>query len=207
MKLHIGDHVVIISGKDKGKTGSILRVLASNGRIVVGGINMRTRHMKATPQRAGQKIQYEASIDISNIMLVDPKTKKRTRIGITTNEKGQKRRVAKVSGEELPIKKAGATTTKKTDEKDTKKTAKKTEKPAKKAEEAKEIREAKETKKETPVATEEISKPPAKKPFWKKMISFGDEASEDAAEDSHTNKDHSIPKDTPTAHRTTSRGS
>ena len=113
MKLHTGDHVVIISGKDKGKTGSILRVLASNGRIVVGGINMRTRHMKATPQRAGQKIQYEASIDISNVMLVDPKTKKRTRIGITTNEKGQKRRVAKASGEELPIKKAGATTTKK----------------------------------------------------------------------------------------------
>ena len=200
MKLHTGDHVVVISGKDKGKTGSILRVLHSKGRVVASGINMRTRHMKATPQRAGQKIQYEASIDISNIMLIDPKTKKRTRIGIITNDKGQKRRVAKASGEELPIKKAGATTTKKktdaqTEEKEVKKTTKNAEQPVKKTEEV---------KKEAPVAKEETSKPPAKKPFWKKVISFGDEAADEASEDSNTSKDHS---NTPSAHRTTSRGS
>jgi large subunit ribosomal protein L24 len=100
MKLRTGDTVVIISGKDKGKTGSILRILPNTNRVVVTDINMRTRHIKATPQQPGQKIRYEASINASNVMLVDPKTKKRTRVGYAT-EKGKKFRIAKKSGEKI----------------------------------------------------------------------------------------------------------
>lgn len=117
MKIRTGDTVVVISGKDKGKTGAILRVLPNKNRVVVADINMRTRHMKATPQQPGQKIVYEASLNVSNVMLVDPKTKKRTRIGFTVDSKGNKQRIAKVSSEVLPNKKA-TTTVKKTPEKD-----------------------------------------------------------------------------------------
>lgn len=117
MKIRTGDTVVVISGKDKGKTGAILRVLPNKNRVVVADINMRTRHMKATPQQPGQKIVYEASLDVSNVMLVDPKTKKRTRIGFSKDAKGNKQRIAKASSEVLPNKKA-TTTVKKTTEKD-----------------------------------------------------------------------------------------
>lgn len=105
MKIRTGDTVVVISGKDKGKTGSVLRVLPNKGRVVVADINLRTKHVKATAQQAGQKITYEASIDASNVMLLDPKTKKRTRIAYRKNEKGFKERIAKKSGEVYVAKK------------------------------------------------------------------------------------------------------
>ena len=100
MKLHTGDLVVIITGKDKGKTGRILRVLLEKNRVVVAGINMRTRHIKKTAQSAGRVVRYEASLHASNVMAVDPKTKKRTRIGYRFKD-GHKERIAKKSGEEM----------------------------------------------------------------------------------------------------------
>jgi len=99
MKITTGDTVVIITGKDKGKTGTVLRTLPATSRVVVAGINMRTKHIKATPQKAGQRLQYEASIHASNVMLLDAKTKKPTRIGFSVSEKGKKERIAKRSGE------------------------------------------------------------------------------------------------------------
>jgi large subunit ribosomal protein L24 len=75
MKFHTGDNVVVIAGKDKGKTGRILRVLSSTNRLVVAGINMRTKHMKKSQQSPGRKVSYEASLNASNVMLLDPKTK------------------------------------------------------------------------------------------------------------------------------------
>lgn len=100
MRIHTGDTVLITSGKDKGKTGEVLRVLHGKNRAVVAGINMRTKHIRKTPQRAGQIIRYEAGISVSNVMLLDPKTKKPTRIGYLF-ENGKKIRVAKVSGQVL----------------------------------------------------------------------------------------------------------
>jgi large subunit ribosomal protein L24 len=100
MKLHTGDNVVIITGKDKGKTGRILRLLSTTNRIVVAGINMRTRHIKKTPQAPGRKIRYEASLHASNVMIVDPKGKKGSRIGSRITD-GKKERFAKKSGEAL----------------------------------------------------------------------------------------------------------
>ena len=101
MKLHTGDTVLVISGKDKGKTRAILRVLPDQNKIVVTGINMRTRHFKKTPQQPGRKIRYEATLSASNVMAIDPKTKKPTRIGFTIDEKGHKKRIAKLSGEAI----------------------------------------------------------------------------------------------------------
>jgi large subunit ribosomal protein L24 len=103
MKIHTGDTVLVITGKDKGKQGSVMRVLPHTGRLVVEGINMRTRHIKKTAQEAGQRLKYEASIHVSNVMLLDPKTKKPTRVGFKTDAKGNKVRVARVSGELLPL--------------------------------------------------------------------------------------------------------
>ena len=101
MKLHTGDTVVIIAGKDKGKTGRILRVLPETHRIVIAGANMRKRHMKKTPQAPGRIVRYEGSLDVSNVMVVDPKTKKRSRIGRRLDDQGKKERFAKKSGEAL----------------------------------------------------------------------------------------------------------
>jgi len=100
MKIHTGDIVVINTGKDKGKQGTVTRVLETKNRVVVEGINMRIRHIKKTQQAAGQRISYEASIHASNVQIIDPKTKKPTRIGYKVDEKtGKKTRIAKASGE------------------------------------------------------------------------------------------------------------
>ncbi|MBT3834955.1 50S ribosomal protein L24 [Candidatus Peribacteria bacterium] len=101
MKFHTGDNVVVIAGKDKGKTGRILRVLSSTNRLVVAGINMRTKHMKKSQQSPGRKVSYEASLNASNVMLLDPKTKKRSRMGSRFDSAGKKERFAKNSGEAL----------------------------------------------------------------------------------------------------------
>jgi len=100
MKLHTGDTVVIITGKDKGKTGRILRVLMGKNRVVIAGANMRTRHIKKTPQSPGRIVRYEASLHVSNVMVLDPKSKKRTRIGRRIVD-GTKERFAKRSGEAI----------------------------------------------------------------------------------------------------------
>ncbi len=112
-KIRTGDTVVVITGKDKGKTGVILKVMAEQQRVVVADINMRTRHMPKTPSRAGQIMKYEASIHWSNVMLLDPKTKKRTRVGFKFDEKGHATRIAKRSGEAIVAVKAAATKLKK----------------------------------------------------------------------------------------------
>lgn len=98
MKLHTGDTVLVITGKDKGKTGQVIRVLPAKNHVVVQGLNMRVRHIKKTAQGAGSKIKFEASLDASKVMLLDPKSGKPTRIGYKIDEKGKKVRIAKVSG-------------------------------------------------------------------------------------------------------------
>lgn len=109
MKIRTGDTVVIISGKDKGKQGTVLRVFPEKNRLVVEGANMRVRHIKRTPTQAGQRISYEASLHASNVMILDPKSKKPTRVGYKVDEKtGKKSRVARKSGEMI----AKAATTK-----------------------------------------------------------------------------------------------
>ena len=101
MKLKVGDKVVVISGKDKGKEGKIVKTLREENRVVVEGVNVVKKHIKPNGQTAGSIVETEASIDASNVMMLDPKTKKPTRIGHTTNKAGKKVRFAKKSNENL----------------------------------------------------------------------------------------------------------
>jgi len=172
MRIHTGDFVLVISGKDKGKTGTVLRVLGD--RLVVSDVNMRTRHVRKTAQGPGQRLKYEASISASNVMVMDAKTKKPTRIGMRIDEKGHKMRIAKVSGEVLVKGKV---------------TSKKGPKAAPlKAQESKEGKEGKEG---------EVQKVagPDRKPFWKRL-SFGAEAVQEGEGPKGQVTDHSVPEET-----------
>jgi large subunit ribosomal protein L24 len=101
MNFKTGDKVVVISGKDKGKEGKIIKVLRSEGKVVVEGVNMIKKHVKPNGQQSGSIVEMEAAIQASNVMILDPKSKKRTRIGHTTDKNGKKVRIAKKSGEIL----------------------------------------------------------------------------------------------------------
>jgi len=100
MKIKKNDSVVVIAGKDKGKTGMVKAVFPKEGRVLVVGINRVTRHVKpsqADPQ--GGRRQVESPIHVSNVALADPKDKKPTRVGVRVGKDGAKIRYAKRSGE------------------------------------------------------------------------------------------------------------
>ena len=102
MQIRKGDTVVVISGKDKGKVGTVLRAIPKANKVVVEGVAMVKRHMK--PNAANQQggiVEHEAAIDASNVALIDPKDDKPTRVGYAFKEDGTKVRVSKRSGEEL----------------------------------------------------------------------------------------------------------
>ena len=101
MNFKTGDKVVVISGKDKKKEGKITKVLRKENKVVVEGVNIVKKHIKPNGQTNGSIVEMEAAMDASNVMLLDPKTKKRTRIGHTTDKNGKKVRIAKKSGEIL----------------------------------------------------------------------------------------------------------
>lgn len=96
-KLKKGDKVVVLTGKDKGKTGEIKQILTEDLRVIVAGVNMQTRHRKPTAKSAGGLEKREASIHISNVALADPKTNKPTRVGYKIDGE-QKIRIARKSG-------------------------------------------------------------------------------------------------------------
>jgi large subunit ribosomal protein L24 len=101
-KIRKGDKVQVMIGRDKGKRGEVLRVFPDTGRAVVQGVAMVKRHLK--PRGMGQPggiEEKEGTINLSNLMLIDPKTDKPTRVGFRVLEDGKKVRVAKASGETL----------------------------------------------------------------------------------------------------------
>ena len=98
-KIRKGDRVIVQTGRDKGKTGEILRVLAKRERVVVQGVNMVKRHTRPSQASAGGIVEKEASIHISNVAHIDPKTSLATRVGYKFLEDGRKVRYAKRSGE------------------------------------------------------------------------------------------------------------
>lgn len=99
MRIRRGDNVVVISGRDKGKAGEVLRVDRARNRVLVQGVNMVKRHQRPSPTSPGGISEYEAMIHASNVAVVDPKTDKPTRIGFKTLDDGRKVRVAVRSGE------------------------------------------------------------------------------------------------------------
>ena len=101
MHFKTGDKVVVIAGKDKGKSGLIKKILKADNKVVVEGINIAKKHIKPNGQSAGTIEEIEMPIDASNVMIVDPKTNKRTRIGHTVDKNGKKIRISKKSNESI----------------------------------------------------------------------------------------------------------
>lgn len=97
-KVKKGDEVVVIAGKEKGKKGTITKVLTAEARVVVGGVNMVKRHTKASKTSAGGIMEKESSLHVSNVSLIDAKSGKPTRVGYKF-EGERKVRVAKRSGD------------------------------------------------------------------------------------------------------------
>ena len=103
-KLHIkkDDTVIVLAGEDKGKTGKVLKVLVDKNRAIVEGINIVSKSAKPSAKNPqGVIVKQEASIHISNLSLIDPKSGKATRVAVKKTEDGKKVRIAKKSGEEI----------------------------------------------------------------------------------------------------------
>ena len=100
-KIKKGDKVVVLSGRDKGKSGEVLGVLRAESRVLVQGVNMVKRHTRQQPGQPGGIIEKEAAIHISNVAHLDPKSQKPTRVGYRFLGDGRKVRFARRSGEIL----------------------------------------------------------------------------------------------------------
>ena len=101
MNLKVGDKVVVIAGSSKGKEGKIIKTLRNENRVIVEGCNIVKKHKKGNGQESGGILEVEAPIHASNVMLIDPKSKKRTRVGYTMTDENKKIRIAKKSGEKI----------------------------------------------------------------------------------------------------------
>ncbi len=100
-KIKKGDEVIILTGKDKGKKGEIIRMIPAKSRAVVQGVNMVKRHTRQTQTEEGGIISKEASIHVSNLALIDPKSDKATKAGYKIEKDGTKVRISKASGEAI----------------------------------------------------------------------------------------------------------
>ena len=104
MRIRTDDTVIVISGKDKGKTGRVIRTDPRKDRVYVEGLNMVKRHQRPLPGRPNMPvgvIEKEGPIHVSNVAIADPKDKKPTRIGVTRDAEGHRKRVARRSGSEI----------------------------------------------------------------------------------------------------------
>jgi large subunit ribosomal protein L24 len=106
MKIKKGDHVIVLAGKDKGATGTVIAAYPARNKVLVQGVNMIKKNKKVTntgvrgAQEGGITTQ-EAPIDVSNVALVDPETKRPARVGYKVNEDGTKVRVLRPTGKEI----------------------------------------------------------------------------------------------------------
>ena len=101
LKIRRGDTVMVITGKEKGKRGEVQNVIPKDNRVVVRGVNIRTRHARPTQQNQEGLYTFEAPIHVSNVMLVDPDTGEPTRVGYRFTDSGEKIRVSKKSGKDI----------------------------------------------------------------------------------------------------------
>jgi len=99
LKIKKGDHVVVLTGKDKGKHGEVLKMLPAENRAIVKGVSMVRRHQRQSASQEGGIITKEAPVHVSNIALEDPKDGKPTRVGYKFLKDGRKVRFARRSGE------------------------------------------------------------------------------------------------------------
>ena len=102
-KIKKGDKVIVLTGRDKGKTGEVTQVLPKEDRVVVSGVNVVKRHQRPSQTAPGGIVEKNASIHVSNVALADPKTGEPTRVGFKTLDDGRKVRFAKSSGEVIDV--------------------------------------------------------------------------------------------------------
>ncbi len=102
-KIKKGDKVIVLAGKDKGRTGEVVKMITDTNRAVVSGVNMVKRHTRPTQYDPGGIKDMEAPMHVSNLAVADPKTGKATRVGFKTLKDGKKVRFAKKSGEVLDV--------------------------------------------------------------------------------------------------------
>ncbi len=100
-KIKKGDTVVVTTGRDKGISGEVLRLITEDDKVLVQGVNLRTKHRKPSQANPGGLEKIEAPIHVSNVAIVDPKSEKATRVGYKSLKDGKKVRIAKASGETL----------------------------------------------------------------------------------------------------------
>jgi len=101
MKIKKGDQVIVLTGRDKGAKGEVLKVIPAESRVIVQGVNVVTKHQKPSQLSPGGIQKKELSIHVSNVAIADPKTGEATRVGYKTLKDGKKVRVTKKSGETL----------------------------------------------------------------------------------------------------------
>ena len=101
MKIKQGDKVVVIAGKDKGKEGKVIQTLKAQDKVIVEGVNIVKKHIKPNGGQDGRIAEVEAPLHVSNVMIIDPKTKKGTKVGYTIDKNGKKIRVSRKSNEKL----------------------------------------------------------------------------------------------------------
>ncbi|MDQ5812262.1 MAG: 50S ribosomal protein L24 [Actinomycetota bacterium] len=101
LKIKRGDTVVVISGKEKDKRGEVEQVLPKENRVVVGGVNVRTRHAQPTQNNQQGLYTFAAPIHVSNVMLVDPDSGEPTKVGYRFTDSGEKLRVSKKTGKDI----------------------------------------------------------------------------------------------------------
>ena len=103
-KIRKDDEVIVLTGRDKGKRGAVLRIITKTDRVLVEGVNVTKRHVKPTQaEPQGGIVEREAPIHISNVALIDPESDRPTRVGYKTLEDGRKVRVAARSGEVIDV--------------------------------------------------------------------------------------------------------
>tara|TARA_A100001011_G_scaffold31095_1_gene30121 strand:+ start:1264 stop:1584 length:321 start_codon:yes stop_codon:yes gene_type:complete len=101
LKIKKGDNLIVITGKDKGKTGEVIEILRSENKVKIRGINIVKKHRKPTQNTPGGIDQIESFINVSNVALIDPKDNKATRVKYLIDKKGNKSRIAVRSGMEI----------------------------------------------------------------------------------------------------------
>ncbi len=98
MKIRKEDKVIVIAGKDKGKTGTVVKAMPKENKVIVEGVNLAKKHIKRRNKVPGQIVEKAMPIDVSNVALIDPKTKKPTRVRLEKDKKGNIKRIAVKSG-------------------------------------------------------------------------------------------------------------
>jgi large subunit ribosomal protein L24 len=101
-KIRTGDEVIVISGRNRGQTGKVRQVLPEANRIVIEGVNIVIKHLRRGRARQAGRVEVEAPLHVSNVMLLDPETKQPTRVGVRRNADGKNERFSKKTGGTIP---------------------------------------------------------------------------------------------------------